>query len=262
MADLKNILNPNEKENEINDFDVYSILLSLSNPVHHQDNNNLLIKPIEIIEKEEVQISNKRKFNDISSNGKLFFVQQKKKLISNLQTKLIIFFFISDNSDILSQLKKSKFFLPSSMGFNLQEHAVVVPSKAPVKPSSFDANKFDTKKVEKLFKKGSLVTDITSLLTLPQKVAAAKLGISESMLCKRFKESTNRKWPYRNLRKLDRQISCSSDNIELGELKVEKETSLAPVSIRIRRYRTQEEVDKICSSLTDDKSLDKYIEDN
>ena len=39
--------------------------------------------------------------------------------------------------------------------------------------------------------------DITDLLTLPQKEAAKRLGISESMLCKRFKECTKRKWPYR-----------------------------------------------------------------
>ena len=39
--------------------------------------------------------------------------------------------------------------------------------------------------------------DITDLLTLPQKEAARRLGISESMLCKRFKECTRRKWPYR-----------------------------------------------------------------
>jgi len=39
--------------------------------------------------------------------------------------------------------------------------------------------------------------DITHLLPLPQKEAARRLGISESMLCKRFKESTPRKWPYR-----------------------------------------------------------------
>jgi hypothetical protein len=44
--------------------------------------------------------------------------------------------------------------------------------------------------------------DITDLLTLPQKEAAAKLGISESMLCKRFKECTRRKWPYRYVRTL------------------------------------------------------------
>ena len=42
--------------------------------------------------------------------------------------------------------------------------------------------------------------DITDLLTLPQKEAAKKLGISESMLCKRFKECTRRKWPYRYVR--------------------------------------------------------------
>jgi hypothetical protein len=39
--------------------------------------------------------------------------------------------------------------------------------------------------------------DITDLLVLPQKEAARRLGISESMLCKRFKECTRRKWPYR-----------------------------------------------------------------
>jgi len=39
--------------------------------------------------------------------------------------------------------------------------------------------------------------DITDLLVLPQKDAARRLGISESMLCKRFKECTRRKWPYR-----------------------------------------------------------------
>ena len=39
--------------------------------------------------------------------------------------------------------------------------------------------------------------DITDLLILPQKEAARRLGISESMLCKRFKECTRRKWPYR-----------------------------------------------------------------
>lgn len=39
--------------------------------------------------------------------------------------------------------------------------------------------------------------DITPLLVLPQKEAASRLGISESMLCKRFKECTRRKWPYR-----------------------------------------------------------------
>jgi hypothetical protein len=51
--------------------------------------------------------------------------------------------------------------------------------------------------------------DITDLLTLPQKEAAKKLGISESMLCKRFKECTRRKWPYRYVRCLARQTHAS-----------------------------------------------------
>lgn len=38
---------------------------------------------------------------------------------------------------------------------------------------------------------------ILTLEVLPQKEAAVRLGISESMLCKRFKECTQRKWPYR-----------------------------------------------------------------
>lgn len=52
-----------------------------------------------------------------------------------------------------------------------------------------------------------LLTDITPLLSLPQKVAAAMLGLSESMLCKRFKACTQRKWPYRQLCKIDRAIA-------------------------------------------------------
>lgn len=39
---------------------------------------------------------------------------------------------------------------------------------------------------------------------LPQKQAANKLGISESMLCKRFKECTKRKWPYRYVSRIMR----------------------------------------------------------
>ncbi len=45
------------------------------------------------------------------------------------------------------------------------------------------------------------------MLKLPQKTAAAVLGISESMLCKRFKEFTRRKWPYRQMQKLNATIT-------------------------------------------------------
>jgi len=85
--------------------------------------------------------------------------------------------------------------------------------------------------------------DITPLLVLPQKEAASKLGISESMLCKRFKECTRRKWPYRYLRKNDKMLPMFSpksgyfngtENQEkIERLKKEREECLQPVKIRI-----------------------------
>jgi len=86
--------------------------------------------------------------------------------------------------------------------------------------------------------------DITPLLVLPQKEAATRLGISESMLCKRFKECTRRKWPYRYLRKIDKMIRVltlnkKSDTIpredqeKIQRLKREREECLHPVKIRI-----------------------------
>jgi len=90
----------------------------------------------------------------------------------------------------------------------------------------------------------SSYVDITSLLILPQKEAATRLGISESMLCKRFKECTRRKWPYRYLRKIDKMIHVltinkkgdilSKEEVEKVEkLKAEREECLQPVKIRI-----------------------------
>lgn len=89
--------------------------------------------------------------------------------------------------------------------------------------------------------------DITKLLVLPQKEAAKRLGISESMLCKRFKETTSRKWPYRYLRKIEKVISMlqgqqlddplsEDDSAKLKKLLEEKEECLQPVRIRITSY--------------------------
>eukprot|EP01118_Nematostelium_gracile_P014515 TRINITY_DN5679_c0_g1_i1.p1 TRINITY_DN5679_c0_g1~~TRINITY_DN5679_c0_g1_i1.p1 ORF type:complete len:502 (-),score=128.68 TRINITY_DN5679_c0_g1_i1:8-1432(-) len=88
--------------------------------------------------------------------------------------------------------------------------------------------------------------DITEFLTLPQKEAASKLGISESMLCKRFKECTRRKWPYRYIRKIDKVISllCAhegqnlspEDKKKLDKLMREREERLQPVKIRITAH--------------------------
>jgi len=90
----------------------------------------------------------------------------------------------------------------------------------------------------------SSYVDITPLLILPQKEAANKLGISESMLCKRFKECTRRKWPYRYLRKIDKMIRMLTlnkkmenltrdEHEKIERLKMEREECLHPVKIRI-----------------------------
>jgi len=89
--------------------------------------------------------------------------------------------------------------------------------------------------------------DITSLLNVPQKEAANRLGISESMLCKRFKETTKRKWPYRYLRKIDKMVNLltlnkrgeamAPEDIEkMEKLKEERAECLLPVKIRITGY--------------------------
>merc|ERR1711916_269875 len=91
----------------------------------------------------------------------------------------------------------------------------------------------------------SRLVDITSLLGLPQRQAAEQLGISESMLCKRYKECTQRKWPYRYLGKVEKKIAVKealkekvgvlpeSDEAALQALYREREQCLAPVTIRI-----------------------------
>eukprot|EP01124_Arcella_intermedia_P031935 TRINITY_DN7344_c0_g1_i1.p1 TRINITY_DN7344_c0_g1~~TRINITY_DN7344_c0_g1_i1.p1 ORF type:complete len:527 (+),score=25.69 TRINITY_DN7344_c0_g1_i1:152-1732(+) len=96
--------------------------------------------------------------------------------------------------------------------------------------------------------------DITPLLVLPQKEAASRLGISESMLCKRFKECTRRKWPYRYLRKIDKMLRLltvnKKDEIAIDDqhkiirLQKEREECLYPVKIRITGN------DKISSNLS------------
>ena len=91
----------------------------------------------------------------------------------------------------------------------------------------------------------SRLVDITSLLGLPQRQAAEVLGISESMLCKRYKECTKRKWPYRYLGKIEKKIAAkqmlkkrtgslsAADEAALASLLKEREMCLTPVSIRV-----------------------------
>ncbi|GAM29083.1 hypothetical protein SAMD00019534_122590 [Acytostelium subglobosum LB1] len=119
-------------------------------------------------------------------------------------------------------------------------------SQEPSSPHSVCSSSSDNEPVSPTQSSGAdpNYIDITDLLVLPQKEAAARLGISESMLCKRFKECTRRKWPYRYLRKIDKVIkvlTLSSNGNEitkeeqanLEKLQRERVECLLPVRIRI-----------------------------
>jgi len=72
----------------------------------------------------------------------------------------------------------------------------------------------DKRIVEKRDESSKFV-DVTPYLTLPQHEAAKKLGIPSSTLAKRWKEaSCNRKWPYRTVSKLDKEILTLLKNVE------------------------------------------------
>jgi len=93
--------------------------------------------------------------------------------------------------------------------------------------------------------------DITELLNLPQIVAAKRLNLPMSTLSKRWKEAVRiRKWPYRQVAKLDKEIMTLLHNIPprgegeasvtppeieqaLGVLLRRRQEELRPVRIRL-----------------------------
>jgi hypothetical protein len=88
--------------------------------------------------------------------------------------------------------------------------------------------------------------NITNYLNLPQSEAAKKLNIPTSSLSKRWKESARkRKWPYRAVCKLDKEIMTLMHNIppgstlppdieeKLSKLLRERQEMLKPVVIRL-----------------------------
>jgi len=85
--------------------------------------------------------------------------------------------------------------------------------------------------------------DLTEYLNLPQGEAAKRLGVPTSTLSKRWKEAVvNRKWPYRTVQKIDKEITTLLHNISpplsteieetLGVLLKRRQEELRPVLIR------------------------------
>ena len=92
-------------------------------------------------------------------------------------------------------------------------------------------------KIMKMIKNGYILTDITHLLVFPQKIAAAMLGIKIAILGKRFKEVTNRKWPFRYLSKIESDIEDCKNEEERNLLLKEKSQLLSPISIFIKKKK-------------------------
>ena len=97
--------------------------------------------------------------------------------------------------------------------------------------------------------KGQAYIDITDYLNMPQQEAAKKLGIPPSTLSKRWKEAVRkRKWPYRMICKIDKEIMTLLHNVPqgpnapplpeeietaLGQLLRKRQEELRPVVIRV-----------------------------
>jgi len=97
--------------------------------------------------------------------------------------------------------------------------------------------------------RGQAYVDITEYLNMPQAEAAKKLGIPPSTLSKRWKEAVRkRKWPYRMICKIDKEIMTLLHNVPqganapplpeeiesaLGHLLRKRQEELRPVVIRI-----------------------------
>ncbi len=114
------------------------------------------------------------------------------------------------------------------------------------------------------------MVDITALLSMPQRQAAELLGISEGMLCKRYKECTTRKWPFRRLMKLEKKIASKhallaktgrlspSDRLLLDNLIKEKDSLLTPVQIRVTKMQDGAQNKKLKKVSSDEHWMKDY----
>lgn len=142
-----------------------------------------------------------------------------------------------------SDLGKEAFEMPiiSSPGQPLELQSDALPASSAIIP----LNLASALHADKLHKGQYL--DITDYLNLPQSQAADKLGIPTSTLSKRWKEAAQgRKWPFRTIAKLDKEITTLMYNIPadapqmppeieqtLGHLLRLKQQQLTPVVIRL-----------------------------
>lgn len=133
-----------------------------------------------------------------------------------------------------------------------QHHQVASPSHDGAMTSSGSnqlATTMDSSNEVIPIPRGQSYVDITEYLNMPQAEAAKKLGIPPSTLSKRWKEAVRkRKWPYRMICKIDKEIMTLLHNVPqgpnapplpeeiesaLGHLLRKRQEELRPVVIRI-----------------------------
>ena len=100
-----------------------------------------------------------------------------------------------------------------------------------------DKNEEEEEKLTQNNDSDQILTDITHLLVYPQKVAAAMLGVKVAILNKRFKEATERKWPYRALSKIENEMKNLKTEEEKKDLLIKREQLLSPVFIKLKKKR-------------------------
>ena len=126
------------------------------------------------------------------------------------------------SSDILSIEKENTptpnnaTILPT-VGPELLNNEVVISNQQPVVVSEHTQEGDNSGALVPGTKTGQTYVDITEYLNMPQSEAAKKLGIPTSTLSKRWKEAVRgRKWPYRMICKLDKEIMTLLHNVPQG----------------------------------------------
>jgi hypothetical protein len=90
--------------------------------------------------------------------------------------------------------------------------------------------KENNKSIQKKKCKGKFF-DITDLLTMKQKDVANLLGMHKASLCKKFKMTTKRRWPYREHKKILRSIKIKKKNKKSYDRRINY--LLAPAIIKL-----------------------------
>jgi hypothetical protein len=84
-------------------------------------------------------------------------------------------------------------------------------------PDNNENNSIPNKKIRQS-NHGRQMVNLSQFGTMPQTEAARSLGIATSSLSKKWKEATNsRKWPFRTIMKIDKEIMALMNNIKAGQ---------------------------------------------